>query len=55
MVCTGDINTLEIMERMLDSEQPDLVVYTGDNVDGLSSSDAFSVSDDTISIANYSA
>ncbi|KAI8598977.1 Metallo-dependent phosphatase-like protein [Dissophora ornata] len=42
MACTGDINTLEMMERMLDSEQPDLVVYTGDNVDGLTSNDAFS-------------
>ncbi|KAG0300417.1 purple acid phosphatase [Dissophora globulifera] len=42
MECTGDINTLEMMERMLDSEKPDLVVYTGDNVDGLTSNDAFS-------------
>ncbi|KAF9346866.1 hypothetical protein BGX26_001629 [Mortierella sp. AD094] len=42
MECTGDINTIEMMERMLDSERPDLVVYTGDNVDGLTSNDAFS-------------
>ncbi|KAF8982984.1 purple acid phosphatase [Entomortierella lignicola] len=42
MDCTGDINTIEMMERMLDSERPDLVVYTGDNVDGLTSNDAFS-------------
>lgn len=44
MLCTGDINTLEMMERMLDAEQPDLVVYTGDNVDGLTSKDAYAVS-----------
>ncbi|KAG0354689.1 hypothetical protein BGZ54_001524 [Gamsiella multidivaricata] len=42
MDCTGDINTMEMMERMLDSERPDLVVYSGDNVDGLTSNDAFS-------------
>ncbi|KAI1313861.1 purple acid phosphatase [Mortierella claussenii] len=42
MSCIGDINTMEMMERMLDSEKPDLVVYTGDNVDGLTSNDAFS-------------
>ncbi|KAF9432303.1 purple acid phosphatase [Entomortierella beljakovae] len=42
MECTGDINTIKMMERMLDAEQPDLVVYTGDNVDGLTSKDAFS-------------
>ncbi|KAF9111391.1 purple acid phosphatase [Mortierella sp. AM989] len=42
MKCTGDINTIEMMEKMLDSERPDLVVYTGDNVDGLTSKDAYS-------------
>ncbi|KAG0055621.1 purple acid phosphatase, partial [Gryganskiella cystojenkinii] len=41
MECTGDVNTLEMMERMLDAERPDLVVYTGDNVDGLTSNDAY--------------
>jgi len=30
---------------MLDAERPDLVVYTGDNVDGLSSKDAYAVSE----------
>lgn len=43
MDCTGDINTLMLMERMLDTERPDLVVFTGDNVDGLSSNDAYAV------------
>ncbi|KAG0030767.1 purple acid phosphatase [Podila clonocystis] len=41
MDCTGDINTLMLMERMLETERPDLVVFTGDNVDGLSSNDAY--------------
>ncbi|KFH73873.1 hypothetical protein MVEG_01087 [Podila verticillata NRRL 6337] len=41
MDCTGDINTLMLMERMLDTERPDLVVFTGDNVDGISSNDAY--------------
>ncbi|KAG0267347.1 purple acid phosphatase [Mortierella polycephala] len=41
MRCTGDINTLQMMERMLESEKPDLVVFTGDNVDGLTSKDAY--------------
>lgn len=40
----GDINTLEMMERVLDAEKPDLVAYTGDNVDGVTSKDALSVS-----------
>jgi len=39
--CTGDINTLEMMERMLDAERPDLVVFSGDNVDGITSNDAY--------------
>ncbi len=43
MSCTGDINTLEMMERMLDAERPDLVVFSGDNVDGLTSNDAYAV------------
>ncbi|KAF9277112.1 purple acid phosphatase [Mortierella alpina] len=41
MSCTGDINTLEMMERMLDAERPDLVVFSGDNVDGITSNDAY--------------
>ena len=43
MSCTGDINTLEMMERMLDAERPDLVVFSGDNVDGITSNDAYAV------------
>ncbi|ORZ14453.1 Metallo-dependent phosphatase-like protein [Lobosporangium transversale] len=42
MTCIGDTNTMDMMERMLDAEKPDLVVYSGDNVDGLTSNDAFS-------------
>ncbi|KAG0376105.1 hypothetical protein BGX24_008275 [Mortierella sp. AD032] len=42
MACTGDINTSEMMERMLDAERPDLVVFTGDNVNGMTSNDAYS-------------
>ncbi|KAF9573316.1 purple acid phosphatase [Mortierella alpina] len=41
MSCTGDINTLEMMERMLDAERPDLIVFSGDNVDGITSNDAY--------------
>ncbi|KAG0205172.1 hypothetical protein BGX28_003167 [Mortierella sp. GBA30] len=41
MACTGDVNTLEMMERMLDAEHPDLVIFTGDNVDGVTSNDAY--------------
>ncbi|KAF9975543.1 hypothetical protein BGZ73_000803 [Actinomortierella ambigua] len=40
--CVGDVDTLDMMERMLDVEKPDLVVFSGDNVDGLTSSDAYS-------------
>ncbi|KAG0232974.1 purple acid phosphatase [Actinomortierella wolfii] len=40
--CVGDIDTLDMMERMLEVEKPDLVVFSGDNVDGLTSSDAYS-------------
>ncbi|KAF9158292.1 hypothetical protein DFQ26_007797 [Actinomortierella ambigua] len=40
--CVGDIDTLDMMERMLDIEKPDLVVFSGDNVDGLTSTDAYS-------------
>ncbi|KAI8360019.1 Metallo-dependent phosphatase-like protein [Mortierella sp. GBAus27b] len=42
MKCTGDVNTQEMMDRVLDAEKPDLVVYTGDNVDGVTSKDALS-------------
>jgi predicted MPP superfamily phosphohydrolase len=43
MTCTGDINTSEMMERVLEAERPDLVVFTGDNVNGMTSNDAYSV------------
>ncbi|KAG9072672.1 purple acid phosphatase [Linnemannia hyalina] len=42
MTCTGDINTSEMMERVLEAERPDLVVFTGDNVNGMTSNDAYS-------------
>ncbi|KAF9903396.1 purple acid phosphatase [Linnemannia zychae] len=42
MSCTGDINTSEMMERVLEAERPDLVVFTGDNVNGMTSNDAYS-------------
>jgi uncharacterized secreted protein with C-terminal beta-propeller domain len=32
------------MERVLEAERPDLVVFTGDNVNGMTSNDAYSVS-----------
>ncbi|KAF9428842.1 hypothetical protein BGZ94_000790 [Podila epigama] len=41
MNCVGDVNTLDMMVRMLEAERPDLVVFTGDNVDGFSSNDAY--------------
>lgn len=33
-----------MMERVLEAERPDLVVFTGDNVNGMTSNDAYSVS-----------
>ncbi|RUS30347.1 hypothetical protein BC938DRAFT_479506 [Jimgerdemannia flammicorona] len=39
MVCMGNKNTLDFMVRLLEAEVPDLVVFTGDNVNGQSSSD----------------
>ncbi|KAF9922102.1 purple acid phosphatase [Linnemannia zychae] len=42
MACIGDINTSEMMERVLEAERPDLVVFTGDNVNGMTSNDAYS-------------
>ena len=40
MPCLGDKNTLDFMIRLLDDENPDLVVFTGDNINGESTSDA---------------
>lgn len=40
MTCLGDKNTLNFMIRLLDDENPDLVVFTGDNINGKSTSDA---------------
>ncbi|KAI9323722.1 Metallo-dependent phosphatase-like protein [Dichotomocladium elegans] len=34
MDCRGDQTTIEMMEKLLDLEKPDLVVFSGDNVDG---------------------
>ncbi|KAI8364242.1 Metallo-dependent phosphatase-like protein [Blakeslea trispora] len=38
--CKGDIMTIEYMERLLDKEKPDLVVFSGDNIKGTGVSDA---------------
>ncbi|CAO3670373.1 unnamed protein product [Umbelopsis vinacea] len=32
--CQGDSNTITAIEHLLKSEKPDLVVFTGDNIDG---------------------
>ncbi|KAI8645473.1 Metallo-dependent phosphatase-like protein [Parasitella parasitica] len=40
MDCNGDATTIEYMERMLDREEPDLVVFSGDNINGGGVSDA---------------
>ncbi|KAF9101282.1 purple acid phosphatase [Mortierella sp. GBA35] len=42
MNCVGDVNTSDMMERVLEAERPDLVVFTGDNVNGMTSNDAYS-------------
>jgi UDP-N-acetylglucosamine 2-epimerase len=34
MNCKGDITTIEYMEKLLDREKPDLVVFSGDNING---------------------
>lgn len=34
MECHGDATTIEQIDRLLDLEKPDLVVFSGDNVDG---------------------
>jgi hypothetical protein len=42
--CVGDVDTLELLGKMLDREKPDLVVFTGDQLNGQESSwDARSV------------
>lgn len=43
-VCEADPRTLEFVEKMLDQEKPDMVVLTGDQVNGETAPDAQSVS-----------
>ncbi|KAI8977093.1 Metallo-dependent phosphatase-like protein [Mycotypha africana] len=38
--CNGDMTTLKYIEKLLDHEKPDLVVFSGDNIDGAGVSDA---------------
>ncbi|KAJ3145012.1 purple acid phosphatase [Geranomyces variabilis] len=40
--CSDD-STLEFIDRLLDEEQPDLVVFSGDNINGETTSDAASL------------
>lgn len=40
MDCNGDMTTIEYMERLLDLEKPNLVVFSGDNINGGGVSDA---------------
>ncbi|KAI8373473.1 Metallo-dependent phosphatase-like protein [Choanephora cucurbitarum] len=40
MECKGDLMTIEYIERLLDKEKPDLVVFTGDNIKGTGVNDA---------------
>ncbi|KAI8137836.1 Metallo-dependent phosphatase-like protein [Fennellomyces sp. T-0311] len=40
MDCKGDNTTIEQIEKLLDLENPDLVVYSGDNINGGGVSDA---------------
>ncbi|KAI9476321.1 MAG: Metallo-dependent phosphatase-like protein [Benjaminiella poitrasii] len=43
MVCEGDATTISYMEKMLDREKPNLVVFSGDNINGAVVSDARAV------------
>lgn len=43
-ICEADPRTLEFVEKMLDQEHPDMVVLTGDQVNGDTAPDAQSVS-----------
>ena len=36
--CTGDVDTLKMLERWLDEEKPDMVVFSGDQLNGQTSS-----------------
>lgn len=40
MECKGDATTIEYVEKLLDLEKPDLVVFSGDNINGGGVSDA---------------
>ncbi|OAC99749.1 hypothetical protein MUCCIDRAFT_113190 [Mucor lusitanicus CBS 277.49] len=40
MDCKGDATTIEYMEKLLDREKPDFVVFSGDNINGGGVSDA---------------
>lgn len=40
MECKGDQSTIDYVEKLLDHEKPDLVVFTGDNINGEGVSDA---------------
>lgn len=40
MACDADIRTMEFIERLLDEEKPDMVVLTGDQVNGDTAPDA---------------
>jgi len=43
-ICEADTRTLEFVGRLLDEEEPDLIILTGDQVNGDSAPDAQSVS-----------
>lgn len=40
MECNGDATTIEYVEKLLDREKPNLVVFSGDNINGGGVNDA---------------